>query len=165
MSEEVQQDELEALLALEEELQFDHFDHDVAWALGCSIVELARSRSLGVVVSIRRNGQRLFHAALPGVTADNDDWIERKSRVVDRFAHSSRYMGALMESPESRFSEATLEDSYRLDPASFAAHGGAFPIVVRRSGMVGTVAVSGLPQMEDHRLVVEGVRRYLSASK
>lgn len=162
---EVQQDELAELLALEEELQFDHFDLEVAWALGCSIVELARSRALPVVVSIRRNGQCQFHAALQGATADNDAWIERKSRVVDRFGHSSRYMGALLESAESRFSEATFEESYRLDPAIYAAHGGAFPIVVRRSGMVGTVTVSGLPQLEDHGLVVEGIRRYLAASK
>ena len=156
-------EDLNALLALETELQFDHFDHDVAWALGCSIVEFARSRSAGVVVNIRRNGQRLFHAALAGTAADNDDWIERKSRVVDRFGHSSLYLGALMESTENRFSESTFEVSYRLDASLFAAHGGAFPIIVRGSGMVGTVAVSGLPQLEDHALVVEGVRRFLAA--
>lgn len=162
---EVQQSELGALLALEKELQFDYFDHEVAWRLGCSMVELARSRSLGVVISVRRNGQRLFHAALPGATADNDDWIDRKSRVVERFAHSSQYMAALMESADNRFAEATFEESYRLDPAIFAAHGGAFPIVVRRSGMVGTVAVSGLPSLEDHGFVVESVRRFLADSK
>ena len=156
-------EDLDALLALETELQFDHFDHDVAWALGCSIVELARSRSAGVVVDIRRNGQRLFHAALAGTAADNDDWIDRKSRVVDRFGHSSLYMGALMASAESRFAESTFEQSYRLDAGLFAAHGGAFPVIVRGSGVVGTVAVSGLPQLEDHALVVEGIRRFLAS--
>ena len=156
-------EDLNSLLALETELQFDHFDHDVAWALGCSIVEFARSRSAGVVVDIRRNGQRLFHAALAGTAADNDDWIERKSRVVDRFGHSSLYLGALMESTENRFSESTFEVSYRLDASLFAAHGGAFPIIVRGSGMVGTVAVSGLPQIEDHALVVEGIRSFLAS--
>jgi len=154
---------LDSLLALETELQFDHFDHDVAWALGCSIVEFARAQSAGVVVNIRRNGQRLFHAALAGTAADNDDWIERKSRVVDRFGHSSLYMGALLTSAENRFSENTFEQSYRLDGGLFAAHGGAFPIIVRGSGVVGTVAVSGLPQLEDHALVVEGIRRFLAS--
>jgi len=154
---------LDSLLALETELQFDHFDHDIAWALGCSIVELARSRSTGVVVNIRRNGQRLFHAALAGTAADNDDWIERKSRVVDRFGHSSLYLGTLMASADSRFSESTFEESYRLDASLFAAHGGAFPVIVRGTGMVGTIAVSGLPQLEDHALVVEGVRRFLAS--
>jgi len=154
---------LDSLLALETELQFDHFDHDVAWALGCSIVEFARSRSAGVVVNIRRNGQRLFHAALPGTAADNDDWIERKSRVVDRFGHSSLYLGALLASAENRFSESSFEQSYRLDAALFAAHGGAFPVIVRGSGVVGTVAVSGLPQLDDHALVVEGLRKFLAS--
>lgn len=156
-------DDLNSLLSLETELQFDHFDYDVAWALGCSIVEFAKSRSAGVVVDIRRNGQRLFHAALPGTSADNDDWIERKSRVVDRFGHSSLYMGVLMASGENRFSESTFEESYRLDASLFAAHGGAFPVGVRGSGVVGTVAVSGLPQLEDHALVVECVRRFLAS--
>ncbi|MCL2465425.1 MAG: heme-degrading domain-containing protein [Micrococcales bacterium] len=149
-------------MAQEERLQFEHFDFDVAWALGCFMVELARSRSLGVAIAIRRNGQRLFHAALPGATADNDEWIERKSRVVDRFAHSSRYMGALMESPENNAAGVTFEQNFRLDPLRFAAHGGAFPVIVRGSGMIGTVTVSGLPQLEDHAFIVEALGRFLS---
>ena len=43
----------------------------------------------------------------------------------------------------------------------FAAHGGAFPVIVRDVGVVGTVTVSGLPQEEDHRLVVAVLRAFL----
>jgi uncharacterized protein (UPF0303 family) len=49
-----------------------------------------------------------------------------------------------------------------LDPAEYAAHGGAFPLRVPHIGVVGVVTVSGLPQAEDHALVVEAIEDYLS---
>ena len=82
-------------------------------------------------------------------------WIERKNRVVRRFGHSSFYMGV---SSEGRFNEM-----YLLDESEFAAHGGAFPVIVRGVGVVGTVTVSGLPQEEDHRLVVSVLRAFLAS--
>ena len=46
--------------------------------------------------------------------------------------------------------------------SDFAAHGGAFPLLVRGVGPVGTVVVSGLPQVEDHRMVVAALREHLA---
>ncbi|MPQ96965.1 heme-degrading domain-containing protein [Modestobacter sp. I12A-02628] len=140
---------LAELFAQEERLVLDHLDEALAWELGSALRAAALAGSLPVAVSVRRNGQRLFHAALPGASADNDGWLERKSAVVDRYGHSSLLVGE-----QFRMGGSTFEQSSRLDPARFAAHGGAFPLRVRRSGCVGTVAVSGLPQREDHDLVV-----------
>jgi uncharacterized protein (UPF0303 family) len=148
---------LAELTAQEAELHLTRFDEDVAWALGVRLTEAARTAGLPVVVSVRRNGQRLFHAALPGTCADNDAWIERKSRVVDRFAKSSYRVGT-----ECRANGSTFEDTFRLDADTYAAHGGAFPVHVAGVGVVGTVAVSGLPQAEDHAFVVEQLRGYLA---
>ena len=61
--------------------------------LGSRIVAVARERKLAVTVDIRRHGHQLFHAALPGTTPDNDSWIERKVRVVNRFNDSSYLVG------------------------------------------------------------------------
>ena len=119
--------------------------------------ETAAIVSAPVAIGITRNGQRLFHAALPGSSADNDAWIERKTRVVDRFGHSSLYMGQL-----ARDAGSTVEEMFGLDPRLFAAHGGAFPILVRSVGPVGVVVVSGLPQVEDHRMVVAALRAHLA---
>jgi uncharacterized protein (UPF0303 family) len=44
----------------------------------------------------------------------------------------------------------------------FAPHGGAFPITVVGVGVIGSVAVSGLPQLQDHALVVDVLRRALA---
>lgn len=153
-------DDLEALLRQEEELQFQGFDNDDAWRLGRALVEAARARSAAVTVDITRNGQQLFHAALPGASADNDEWAKRKARVVQRFAHSSLYVGA-----KCRAGNTTFEEKYRLDPDIYAAHGGGFPVTVRGTGVVGAVVVSGLPQREDHALVVETLRRFLAADR
>jgi uncharacterized protein (UPF0303 family) len=57
----------------------------------------------------------------------------------------------------------TFEESSRLDVDSYAAHGGAFPVIVRNVGVIGTVTVSGLPQEQDHRLVVRILREFLAA--
>ena len=42
-----------------------------------------------------------------------------------------------------------------LDPRLYVAAGGSFPIHVDGAGIIGTMTVSGLPQVEDHKLVVE----------
>ena len=146
---------LEELEAQEDELQFLSFTNDTAWELGNALVAAAREGGLAVTIDISRGEQRLFHYALPGTAADNDEWIERKNRVVRRFGHSSYYMGV---TGGEGFAERVL-----LDEREFAAHGGAFPVIVRDVGMVGTVTVSGLPQEEDHRLVVSVLRDFLAA--
>jgi uncharacterized protein (UPF0303 family) len=143
--------------AEEQELRFPTFSNDDAWVLGLALVDAARRQRAPVAVDITRNGQQLFHAALPGTAPDNDAWIQRKTRVVNRFGHSSLYVGQLC-----REQGRTFEEKYRLDPDLYAAHGGAFPIIVESVGPVGAAVVSGLPQVEDHRLVVAVLRAHLT---
>lgn len=146
------------LEAQEARLVLSHFAYDDAWALGSLLVELSRERGAPVAIDIRRGGQQLFHCALPGSSADNDAWIDRKRRVVERYGASSFLVGTRFRAKGS-----TFEDSSRLDPDLYAAHGGSFPITVRGAGVVGTVTVSGLPQEEDHAMVVEALERTLAA--
>ena len=145
------------LAAQEKELQFTSFTNDDAWELGSALVGTARQEQLGVAIDITRNGQQLFHAALPGTSPDNDAWIARKARVVNRFGHSSLYV---REDSLSR--GTTAEEEFGLDPALFAVHGGAFPVLIRAVGPVGVVVVSGLPQVDDHRMVVAALRAHLA---
>jgi len=148
---------LAELAAQEEELQFSSFTANDAWDLGSALVARARRENLPVAVDITRNRHQLFHAALPGATPDNDSWIRRKTRVVNRFGHSSLYMGE-----SARAAGTTFEEKFGLDPQRYAAHGGAFPILVRSVGPVGVVVVSGLPQIDDHRMVVDALRLHLA---
>ncbi|MFB7737938.1 heme-degrading domain-containing protein [Streptomyces sp. NPDC056112] len=147
---------IEDLEAQERRLVLPRFTHDDAWALGSLLVELARERRAPVAVDIHRAGQQLFHAALPGSTPDNDAWIARKRRVVERYGCASYLVGARF-----RAKGTTFEASSRLDPDLYAAHGGSFPLHVEGAGVIGTVTVSGLPQLDDHRMVVEALERFL----
>ena len=140
----------------ERELRFATFTNDDAWELGCLLVRLAAERDLPVTVDVRRGTQQLFHAARPGTVADNDTWVERKVRVVERFGTSSYLQGL-----RARAKGTTFAAAHDLPLQEYAAHGGAFPVHVEGVGVVGAVTVSGLPQAEDHALVVEAVRTFL----
>ncbi|MFC8731462.1 heme-degrading domain-containing protein [Luteimicrobium sp. NPDC057192] len=156
-------DDLSATIATlqdqEHELVFRTFTNDDAWRLGCLLVERARAGGLAVVVDVRRGEQQLFHAALDGTSAHNDSWVERKSRVVARFGVST-YLANLREVARGR----TFGQAHELPFLEYAAAGGAFPVRVAGVGVVGSVAVSGLSQHDDHELVVAGIREFLSAA-
>ena len=56
----------------------------------------------------------------------------------------------------------TMEEKYLVSSSDYAAHGGAFPLIIRNVGIVGTITVSGLPQQEDHELVVSTLKEFLA---
>jgi uncharacterized protein (UPF0303 family) len=139
----------------ESTLLLDSFSFETAWQLGGLLRELAVARNLPLVVDIRRFGtpeQPLFYCALPGTTPDNARWVQRKTRVVGRFHKSSYHVGRLLEQ-----AGLTLGQRYGLPEEDYAAHGGGFPLNVAAAGIVGSVTVSGLPQRDDHNLVVEAL--------
>jgi uncharacterized protein (UPF0303 family) len=151
---------IEQLTEQQDRLQFERFTNDDAWDLGTLLVGIGRDRGLVIAVDIRRNGHQLFHAALAGTTPDNDSWIERKIAVVNRFGDSSFLVGRRLAQRGK-----VLDEASGLEPIRYAAHGGSFPIIVRDVGVVGTVTVSGLPQADDHALVVEALETFLRRSR
>ena len=145
-----------SLEAQEAALVFTRFDNADALRLGSAMAAAAAERNLPVTIDIRRGGQQLFHAALPGTTADNDAWIDRKVNVVARYAASSYLVGRRLAARGR-----SLDEDAGVEPRLFAAHGGAFPVRVRDVGVVGTVTVSGLPQADDHAFVTEMIAAFL----
>ncbi|MWV48747.1 heme-degrading domain-containing protein [Rathayibacter sp. VKM Ac-2803] len=148
-------DALAELEQQERELVLDAFDHDTAWELGSRITELARAAGAAVAVDIRRPGLILFRAALRGSVPDQESWIARKSAVVLRLESSSALAAA-------RFTAGGGDPSTGgwLGP-DYALTGGSFPLRVRGVGVVAAATVSGLASMDDHDLVVEGLRGLL----
>jgi len=150
-------EKLISLLDQETELQFTRFDEDTAWKIGSQLWQLAKDENLPITIDITRGNQQLFHAARPGTSADNDEWVKRKVRLVYRFGHSSYYMGQLLKSMGK-----TIEEAFLVPEGDYAPHGGCFPILIKGAGIVGTITVSGLVQEEDHRIVIETIRAYLA---
>lgn len=147
---------LDDLLQEESEVVLPTVTEKVAYDLGRRAADAAWDESLPIVVGLWRGEHQLFHCALPGSTQDNDEWLHRKGRVVRRFEHSSLYMGQLC-----RDQDTTLFDKFALPTSHYAAAGGAVPLRLHESGVVGWMGVSGLPQLDDHRFVVRILREHL----
>ena len=150
-------DILRELLQEEQDLQFTKFNEATAWQIGSQLVERSARDNLPVTIDITRGDHQLFHASLYGTSPDNDEWVKRKVRLVNRFRHSSFYMSQLLKSRDKR-----IEEAYLVSESKYAPHGGCFPVIVKGTGMIGTLTVSGLSQEEDHKLVVQAIRDYLA---
>lgn len=149
-------DLIDTLTRQEEELVFESFDHEQAWLLGSRITETARTAGHAVGIDIRRPGLTLFRSALPRITPDQDVWIGRKANVVLRMEKSSALVDAQLSAAG-------------IDPAAigwlgedYAVTGGSFPIRVRGVGVVAAATASGLSSMDDHDLIVQGIRAHLA---
>jgi uncharacterized protein (UPF0303 family) len=150
-------DRIETLEQQERDLVLDTFTHDDAWELGLVVRQLAHEAGHAVGIDIRRPGLRLFRAALPGTTPDQEVWIDRKAAVVLRMEQSSALVDA-------RLSAAGVDPaSIGWLDAEYAVTGGSFPIRVRGVGVVAAVTASGLSSDEDHDLVVAGLRAFLGS--
>ena len=131
-------------------LELAGFDEAAAWKLGVILVELGNG--LPVVIDIRTADRTLFHAALPGSAPLNDLWARRKSNTALMFQLPSMLVAARNKAKGEPL------DKHGLSGADYADSGGAVPIRVRGVGVVAVATVSGLPQLEDHKLVVRGIR-------
>jgi uncharacterized protein (UPF0303 family) len=138
------------------DLVLPEFTEGTALALGMGLVRVAQEGALPVVIDIRTADRTLFHAALPGSTPLNDLWARRKSNTALLFQLPSFLVGA-----RNRAKGETLA-RHGLDPADYADNGGAVPIRVEAVGVVAVVTVSGLPQAEDHALVVGAIRAVMA---
>lgn len=149
--------DLEQIALQEQRLRFEHFDAAVAWELGNRLKALAERRQGAVAIDVSLHHQPLFFYAMPGTTPDNADWIRRKRNVAMRFGRSSYAVGLALKQKGS-----TLSLEQGLPERDYATHGGSFPVVVKGAGCIGAITVSGLPQREDHAMVVEVLAEYLN---
>lgn len=150
------EDDLARIADQEESLRFDKFDAATAWTLGSLLRDMAVERGLAVAIDVQLHAMPAFYCALPGTTADNTSWIRRKRAVAMRFFRSSYALGLVLAQQQT-----SIEAKFGLDSADYATHGGSFPIFVKGTGCIGAVTVSGLPQREDHNMVVEALCRLL----
>jgi uncharacterized protein (UPF0303 family) len=150
-------DLIAALEQQERDLVFDSFDHTDAWRLGSRIASTARDAGHPVGIDIRRPGLILFRAALPGSSPDQESWIARKAAVVLRTEVSSALMAARVAA------KGVDPDATGWLPSDeYAVTGGSFPIRVRGVGVVAAATASGLSSMDDHALIVAGIREHLA---
>jgi len=150
------QDQLMQMEKEEQELRFKAFTNETALQVGLTIIEEANRLGKNITVEIYRHGQRLFAHAMEGTSVENEDWIRRKNNVVRHFGQSSWHVALL-----ARQEGTTIEERDGLPLSDYVGAGGGFPLYVEGEGLVGTITVSGLPDQEDHDLMIASLRRYL----
>lgn len=141
------------LAAEAEDLVLPAFDEAAALRLGRILCDIGLAEGLPIVIDIRSAGRTFFHATLPGSAPLNAVWARRKSATALVFGEASFLVGARMREKGETLARHGLSE------ADHAIHGGAVPIRVAGVGLVAVATVSGLPQAEDHALVVRALRQ------
>lgn len=149
--------ELKNVLEQEARLVFPVFDASTAWSIGSALRTAALERGVAVAIDIRAGENILFFHAMPGTAPANADWARRKRNLVELVRRSSYALGL-----QNQISGRNVEAEMGLPLRDYASHGGCFPVRVAGAGHIGTITVSGLPQREDHYLVVEAVAAALA---
>jgi uncharacterized protein (UPF0303 family) len=147
---------LETLAREQTDLLLNRFDYEFAWQLGSKMRELAAERAAPVAITVAHGTDLVFASLMPGATPDNSDWAMRKRAVAHRFHRSS--LQIRLEAERGKFD---FNQRYRLPLSDFVASGGGVPLIESNGTLVGTAAVSGLPDVDDHCLVVGALRLVL----
>ena len=144
-------------LEAEPVLDLPAFTQDDAVALGLLAVAVVRERGANLAVRVELHGETVFLAMTGSTGAGNLPWLEGKARVVHRFGEPSLLVRRRHEAAGTPFDQLTDVDHDR-----FKAHGGSVPLRVAGE-VVGTLTTSGEPDVVDHAVASETVRRYLAA--
>lgn len=146
---------LEVLKQQEETLTFNSFDANDAWAIGSAIREKVKRSNAGAIIDITCNQVPLFTCCVGGITHHNFTWIARKRNTAQEYWQSSYRVALELEEKGKTFEDRGLHS------IDFAASGGAFPIRLLHSGVIGAIVVSGMLQTEDHQFIVDVVSQHL----
>ncbi len=144
-------------LEAEPVLDLPAFTQDDAVDLGLLAVAVIRERGANLAVRVELHGEAVFQALTGSTGADNLLWLEGKARVVHRFGEASLLVRRRHEAAGTPFDELLDVDHDR-----FKAHGGSVPLRVGGE-VVGTLTTSGEPDVVDHAVSAETVRRYLKS--
>jgi uncharacterized protein (UPF0303 family) len=138
---------------------FDHvsFYNEDAVDLGLAAVGVIRHHGANLAVRIVLGGDAVFVAKLGTTGAGNDPWLAGKAAVAERFGEPSLLVRRRHEAAGTPF--ADLPD---IDHDVYRAHGGSVPIFVN-GAVAGSITMSGEPDVVDHALVAEAIRRYHEA--
>lgn len=145
------------LLAQEESVRLDLITNKELVEIGMLGAEIASARSLPIALEIRQGDWTVFKAALPGSKPENDGWINRKARVVMLTGHST-----IFERVRAEEMSIDWHKEHGVVDETHAIHGGGIPLTTKDGILTGVMVISGLPQVEDHLLGIEILKRYIA---
>lgn len=134
---------------------FEAFSYDDAVNLGLTAVEVITEWELNLAVDIVLGGDLVFRAKLGTTGPDNDPWLAGKAAVVREHGEPSLLVKRRYEERGEPYPEKSV------DGITLKAHGGSIPILVN-GAVIGTITTSGEPDVLDHAVAAEALRRYTS---
>ncbi|PJJ72147.1 uncharacterized protein (UPF0303 family) [Diaminobutyricimonas aerilata] len=137
------------------DLRFPSMSNDEAVDLGLEAVGVIDERELNLAVDIVLGGDLVFRAKLGKTGPENDRWLAGKAAVARMFGVPSLLVRRRHEEAGTPFTDLDI------DHETHKAHGGSVPIIVG-DVVVGTITVSGEPDVIDHATAVEAIRRFLN---
>lgn len=150
-----------ALLAIleqqEADLVFDRFDRRDALRLGTMLAETVSEYAQPLTVRIFLGDVIAYQYAMEGDEKTRFGWTRRKYQLVKATGHASMHAKVRMQLL------GELQD-LAAQPEVYGFGCGAFPIAVKGLGIIGAAAVSGLPDPDDHPIVVRAIAKMLGRS-
>ena len=143
-------------LCMEQEnrFQFCSFSQNDAKDLGDMLYQTSLSHSGPVAIEITLNHLVIYRFFPDGTNRNNELWLRAKANTVEMLGISSfHFAGQLEDSGETQEEKRMPRDTY-------AACGGGFPIRLKEGAVIGSICVSGLPDWEDHQVIVETLEAY-----
>ncbi|CAM1362998.1 heme-degrading domain-containing protein [Tenacibaculum xiamenense] len=128
------------------------FSNNSALKMGLKIIDLARERNQKIAIEICRLNHSIFLYVDDTLPADKHNWLKRKANVAKHFEESS-----LSVKNDLKNGNMTLEGTFQLSNKDYLAKGGSIPLFVENAGMIGTITVSGLSDVEDHQIIIDSL--------
>ncbi|OUS35749.1 hypothetical protein A9R01_06600 ['Osedax' symbiont bacterium Rs2_46_30_T18] len=142
-------------LNVQRQLVLKSFSNKNAMQMGLQIVDLAQKKGLIIGVEVSRLNHKVFLFIDDGLPADKHNWIRRKANVAKHFEESS-----LAVKEDLAKGNMSLKDTFALDDRDYIARGGSIPIMVESAGLIATITVTGLADVDDHQLIVDALQEY-----
>ncbi len=140
---------------MQRQLVLKSFSNKNAMQMGLQIVDLAQKKGLIIGVEVSRLNHKVFLFIDDGLPADKHNWIRRKANVAKHFEESS-----LAVKEDLAKGNMSLKDTFALDDRDYIARGGSIPIMVESAGLIATITVTGLADVDDHQLIVDALQEY-----
>lgn len=150
------QEHLNQLEAIEQKLNFSHFNSKDALNLGLTVLEISRQYQEDIIIQITREEDQVVicQYVMDSKSQKNITYASLKRNTVLKTGHSS-FWKLVHDVVENQSIETIFGDQ------SYLPVGGAFPLYTGEKH-VATLAISGLHEGLDHELIVKALCRYLN---
>lgn len=147
--------ELLKLVEMQEELLvFEKFTNEDALKIGIILTEVTKDTPTPLSIRVFMGDTIVFQYAMEGDAETRFGWTYRKYQLIKKTGHSSMH-GKI----RAMFLDELQDLCAQPDIYGFGC--GGFPITVKGQGIIGAVAVSGLPDPVDHLYVVEALEKMI----